>query len=1570
MENIAPRLLLPEKPRWHFFFLGLLLAASAAAFLFIETARGQEGPEFGYVDLVMLHEYQSGNEANEVLYKIRNNGTATATGVTVSFLLEDLEVADFQGYTPTTSKTGTTQSFTVEVGTLTPGGSVTVAEFSTTLHSARHSEVVPNWPGLVGVINATADSLEPELDILRANNVLRVYSFIRSTAGASWHMTDNKLALLLSVDDLRPSTNSPDVEFEITAHNQNVNEIDRRINLIADAKVRVELSDGLRFKDSWSPPTAFVKSGNQSATWYPADTDRDLGAGQGQWHPESDEIEIETQLTPGVSLEDIPLEERCITSWVEDSLPPPSPDYVLGSLKQCLGDDPPVLINSGAIDLLTVQHCVKVDNRILHPCQDSENDGTIDNTLELVAKLASPTLRHYGIGRFDAGSPGETRTLLRPRFTVAQIKDPEGRREASGNIVWNSGSQSTGSDAVGNFPGAILDLSLPYAALTTSNDKSKEYTFSISDMTPGGKPGSMKALAAQLKSVTVLDVDGMSYSGDTGGGEVPLWFEFGELGTYQMNIAIQHSEGALSQGSASGTYTFHVGPVAELEVRDGGPGFPPSGSRAYTIVAVNHGPDTAPAARVTLTGLPASPKPDYTATKGTLDFDDEADGGDGAWVWTIGEMAVTNITQIISGREGEILTIAAGGSSEISATIENAQDYQVCIDGSGNDVDAATESACTTGTNTWHSTNYYDYDDGNNTATITARPGTGSALRASQATAGIGLAWPARSGAVSYGIEVSEDGGATWRLLQSGVRGTGYTHTGIPIGATRHYQVHAVDREGNPSLPFARTSAVAGGGSRETSPAGAPEQMTLNATPASRTEILLRWVKPADYGSPITGYTLQAANGRNGPWLNVDPQPGTHYLDYTYGGLEPNTRKYFRIRAANEFGSGLWSEVAEGRTLAAGVPGEPRNVGAAPFGDNAASVFWQSPDDSGSPVTQYEAQWSSDGATGWSRVGSTGDTSLNHTGLTAGATYFYQVRARNSAGWGPWSLMVSSVPAGVQLPGAPYPRPERNGSTAMDIVWEPPQEDGGGDITGYQLEWSATGVEGTFRSLASPSASSRSHTHTGLTPGAEYHYRMRARNSAGWGEWSETAWDSTERAVVPDAPNLKATANGSREINLSWNKPDGSGARITEYELEYYDAEYEGWLWLTADRLLPGTTHHTHEGLAPGTERRYRIRAYNENGPGQASAVRTARTDSSELGAPTGLTAAADGEKRIDLEWAALEGASSYRIERSRYERGPWERLSNGQGSTTYTDTRDLYPGMTRYYRVAGTGSGGTGAWSEAVAGTTDVLPGNVAARPPDAPTHLRFTSVGQDQVSLAWDKPASDGGAPVTGYEYRETFAGESLTTTGTTGTIRGLDEGPSYYSFEVRAVNAVGEGEWSESVYVTLWPERSEQVRVSPTNITVTEGGTFTFTVSLNRQPPLPVGLGIYPRGSEADELLWEAYQYLDKVLIPNGWSHPDGYDWSDRAHSWSGGVPVSITIPEDDDADDEVMIIDVEVSAVSVFELGAWEDEWNAKWEIDPDRPCPGDPASTCPTEWDIAPWRSFTGPSVRITVRDND
>ena len=879
--------------------LCLLAAALSAAFLF-ESALAQEAPEYEYVDLVMRYEQGPSGDRTTVRYSVQNLGNTTATAVTISFLLEDLEVA--AGNLPssiTDSKTvdGSNQTFTWDAGTIPPGGSSQGVSFPTKLHSAYGASDVPK----IGVINATASSRQSEPDLLLPTNVIKIYSYVYDDGSSSKHMGTDKLGLLLSVSDLHPESTGDSVDFTLTARNmQGPAAVTGSFDLIGDISIKVKLSDGLELTGD-----GFGETGSRSETWRPDPVDKSTDPLSNDI-PQFQSIVIKTQLT-SESLETIPLEERCITAWVEDSKPPPNPGYVLGRLTQCLDDDPPVLINSGEIDLLTVHQCVKVNNKILYPCRDSGGDGTIDNTLELVAELESLTSRPYRIGLFGAGSGSGKDRMARPKNTVVQIKDPQGRRVSSGSIVWNSGSKSTGSTAVGLFSGPILDLSLP-SALTSGAGSS--FSFSISDMTTGGKPGTLKVVGAAFKTVTVLDPDHASQPTLTftmTAEATPLWYEFGALGTYKMNITIGHSS-----GSPSGLYTFHVGPIAELEVWDGGRNpTVPAGQRAYTVMAVNNGPDTAPNAQVTLTGVPDG------ATAGSTS---EGSYDPATRVWTIGKLETAEYRRASGQREGATLTLLTGAAegTEITATIANTKEYEVCIDSSGADVDAADETACTGTTgNTWHTTKYYDYNEDNSKdVTIAARPGSGGSLllRTSQSTVGIALSWPPQEGAAAYGIEVSEDGGVTWRPLEPWrvVKDAdpGYTHTGVPVGATRHYRVHAIDSEGRRGLPFASSSAsaLAGRAAPPSGPAGPPMNVS-----AARSEtdpagtIKVSWDAPLnDGGSRITGYQAQwSATGAEG-WSDAC-SAGAAERSCEHTGLSGDGPRYYRVAARNARGLGAWS---------------------------------------------------------------------------------------------------------------------------------------------------------------------------------------------------------------------------------------------------------------------------------------------------------------------------------------------------------------------------------------------------------------------------------------------------------------------------------------------------------------------------------------------------------------------------------------------------------------------------------------------------------------------------------------
>ena len=192
-------------------------------------------------------------------------------------------------------------------------------------------------------------------------------------------------------------------------------------------------------------------------------------------------------------------------------------------------------------------------------------------------------------------------------------------------------------------------------------------------------------------------------------------------------------------------------------------------------------------------------------------------------------------------------------------------------------------------------------------------------------------------------------------------------------------------------------------------------------------------------------------------------------------------------------------------------------------------------------------------------------------------------------------------------------------------------------------------------------------------------------------------------ADAPGAPvGLTATANGQTQIDLSWTAPsDDGGAAITGYKIEV-STDGSSWRDLVAD-TGSAATRYSHTGLTAGATRHYRVSAINSTGTGSASNSDSATTQAApatQPGAPTGLTATANGQTQIDLSWTAPSddgGAAitGYKIEVST-DGSWWTSLvaDTGSTATSYSHT-GLIAGSTRHYRVSAINSAGAGACIE-----------------------------------------------------------------------------------------------------------------------------------------------------------------------------------------------------------------------------------------------------------------------------------
>jgi large repetitive protein len=165
-----------------------------------------------------------------------------------------------------------------------------------------------------------------------------------------------------------------------------------------------------------------------------------------------------------------------------------------------------------------------------------------------------------------------------------------------------------------------------------------------------------------------------------------------------------------------------------------------------------------------------------------------------------------------------------------------------------------------------------------------------------------------------------------------------------------------------------------------------------------------------------------------------------------------------------------------------------------PFaGPSDAWLSWTAPLDNGLPVLEYEVLVS----TGFAL--NTTNASVLVGSLTFTTVYTFRLRSRNLVGWSDWSVSLSfTTSADVPLP--PYNVTSTlTLHTSADIVWAVPNSRGA-PVVGYQ----AAITNGTGSVLQSLPSTGKSVSVRGLSAGLCFGVVVRAENSQGWGEFSDS----------------------------------------------------------------------------------------------------------------------------------------------------------------------------------------------------------------------------------------------------------------------------------------------------------------------------------------------------------------------------------------------------------------------------------------------------------------------------------
>ena len=708
-----------------------------------------------------------------------------------------------------------------------------------------------------------------------------------------------------------------------------------------------------------------------------------------------------------------------------------------------------------------------------------------------------------------------------------------------------------------------------------------------------------------------------------------------------------------------------------------------------------------------------------------------------------------------------------------------------------------------------------------------------------------------------------------------------------------------------------------------TETAGAKPSTPAAPTVASKdASLAVSWTAP-DANDPggITDYDVQyractancpadlpTQDSRNvsgamwGNWapLSGSDDPGTS-TSATIRNLTNGTLYQVQVLAKNARGDSGWSPST---TTRPGLPDAPAMPKVTSEFWHTVDVDWTVPTANGPAVTAYIARAKPTGSTvvGWTHSptviapatsGMIGQIPSPLNSLIADTAYSVQVRAKSSAGWGPWSP-VTSFRTRAKTPDAPTAPTLVSDDNGLTASWTAPASNDF-DILDYDVRWSSDGgstwtvlLDQKCATACSGSQAASDDTSDGparnpldLMNAGNSPYTFSGSNISLTEETATSGSDGVYKLNTAVA-GLYVKVTAAQKINSVDNtlvplrartaatKP-GSGANLSTVGSEIWSASPastgqdfsgSGWtlplpansyFWVAADshkdyddptpsfnvRVASTATTRSVSSLTNGTTYHVQVRAGNEKGYGDWSPSATVVAGMPDAVAAPKLEAGV-GQVRVSWDTAADRGSAitDYDVQ---------------YRACTVTDKScATSPKWGDWSDVSHTGTGRNATISSLTDGTSyqvRVRAANARGTGPWSPSASIIVGVptppaaptlasGNGTLTATWTAPA-DNGSAITDYDVR--YCSTSCTTdanwtdvshTGTakSATISTLANGTAY-EVQVRAANARGTGAWSPSATDKPGrPQRSSKPTLTPAARQIAASWTATTANGLS--------------------------------------------------------------------------------------------------------------------------------------------
>jgi YD repeat-containing protein len=554
--------------------------------------------------------------------------------------------------------------------------------------------------------------------------------------------------------------------------------------------------------------------------------------------------------------------------------------------------------------------------------------------------------------------------------------------------------------------------------------------------------------------------------------------------------------------------------------------------------------------------------------------------------------------------------------------------------------------------------------------------------------------WTSVSGATSYGIDVSTSSSFSTNVFINDfpVNSLQFNVFTLTPGTTYYFRVRAKNAT--------QTSANSQSVTVTTSALPPPPPVPTNVTTSSvnLNSFAISW-SPAD---GATQYFVNVCTDTNFTTACTDLTVQTNTAQVL--GLAPATLYYCRVRSNNIGGTSGYSTVATVTT----VPAAPTNLSA---GSTTTSIVTAWSASIGASSYRLDVSSSSSFSTDNVLTDATvSATSQTVTGLIAGTTYFFRVRAVNASGASSNSVTFA-LPT---LPLAPVTLTTNSVSaTSFVVTWSAST-----GAANYRLDVSSDASFSTGNVLTNATVSTTSQTVTGLTAGSTYFLRVRAVNASGV---SANSLPLTV-TLLPPAPIILAASNiGTQSFTANWQ------GIITNHV--YVDVLSEALPNpLVYNNLDAGTGNSlVITGLISGVPYYYRVRQVNSTGTSPNSNNSPIVTPN--LSTPVMLPPESITSGSAVVKWNATPEASMYLLDVSSDPQ--FSSFVSGYNTKIIPTLDHTVVGLgdsTKYYfRVRAANNNTVSGFSSFVSAQTSNLQGTI-----DRPFEIKIVPPSPEAAALA----------------------------------------------------------------------------------------------------------------------------------------------------------------------------------------------------------------------------------------------